>query len=272
MIIPAEKYSSLSRSIDEKVVQPADNEQPPPYVEGSRAGSSSDPHVPHRTNSVFQSTVQQHANGISLYSTHNAISGSWVINPELPSHLTTTSPLSRKHKRYLKRDVTPNASFKTRHGAISLNLATAGNDDKITKTYVQVGTRHGKVNLNLFALQPRKHITLEVCTRHAPITLFVPPNFHGVLQLRSRKGSFKFLPAFAQQARVVNADDDGALVLFGQGDIPVSTDPSLNDALDFCLITTRHGKITIGISGIDTLDTGNAETNLFKKLGNMFLN
>lgn len=102
----------------------------------------------------------------------------------------------------------------------------------------------------------------------APIVLFVPPNFQGSLHLRTRKGQIKFLPAFANQARIINADDDGALVLFGQGEISLA-EPT-TDGLDYCSLVSRHGKLTLGISGVDQLDAA-ADSSLIKKLGTMFL-
>lgn len=255
-----------------------EREQPPPYVEGSRPigaigepGSSRRPEPVHQ-NSVFQPSTQQHVNYVSLYSKHNSITGSYIINPELPgsplAHTAFFGKRCDKHGRSMKSNITPNASFHTRHGQISLNLATAGGTNVHNKTFVQVSSRHGRVNVNLFALQPNKHICLEVMTRHAPIVLFIPPNFQGALHLRTRNGQVKFLPAFANQARVINADDEGALVLFGQGEISLA-EPT-TDGLDYCSLVSRHGKLTIGISGVDQIDTA-AGGNLMKKLGTMFL-
>jgi hypothetical protein len=102
----------------------------------------------------------------------------------------------------------------------------------------------------------------------APIVLFVPPNFQGALHLRTRHGQVKFLPAFANQARVVNADDEGALVLFGEGEISLAEPTS--DGLDYCSLATRHGKLTIGISGVDQLDSA-ADGGLIQKLGAMVI-
>ena len=67
---------------------------------------------------------------------------------------------------------------------------------------------------------------------------------------------------------MVNADDEGSLVLFGQG----QTSPAepTSDGLDFCSLISRHGKLTIGISGVDQFDTA-TDSSLIKKLGTMFL-
>ena len=129
---------------------------------------------------VFQSAIQQHVNNIYLESRHNQIigtpecnfytssslmfyPGSYILNSELP----VTSPLSlsnsrrrqfpskgldKKNWRLIKRSFTPNAYFQTRHGSVSLNLATAGFNEEPTKTNVQVKTRHGKINVNIVSI------------------------------------------------------------------------------------------------------------------------
>lgn len=110
--------------------------------------------------------------------------GSYIINPELPgSAQSHTRILDRREKKRLRHNIVPNATFKTRHGALNLNIATAGSTEQPGKAYVQMLTRHGKVNVNLvssmprtrssavltpiqFALQTNKNICLEILTKH----------------------------------------------------------------------------------------------------------
>lgn len=98
----------------------------------------------------------------------------------------------------------------------------------------------------------------------------MPPNFQGALKLHSRHGSVKFLPAFAQRARVINADDEGALVLFGDGDLSSLVEPT-SDGVDYCSVESRHGRLTIGVSGVDQVAVANEGGSLFKKLGTLVL-
>lgn len=86
--------------------------------------------------------------------------------------------------------------------------------------------------------------------------------------MRTRKGQVKFLPAFANQARVINADDEGALVLFGEGEISLA-EPT-TDGLDYCSLSSKHGKLIIGISGVDQLETA-TDGSLIKKLGTLII-
>lgn len=60
----------------------------------------------------------------------------------------------------------PNASFRSRHGAISINLATSGTTANRTKAYIQASTRRGDIDINVYSLQKEKHIALEVHSRH----------------------------------------------------------------------------------------------------------
>lgn len=57
-------------------------------------------------------------------------------------------------------------------------------------------------------------------------------------------------------------------MLFGHGELSCVSETS--EGLDHCAVNSRHGRITIGVSGIDQLDEAN-DTSLIKKLGTMFL-
>jgi hypothetical protein len=61
---------------------------------------------------------------------------------------------------------TPNASFRTRHRSISINLATTGSTTINNKAYVQVSAHKGDININMYSLQKGKHINLDAYSRH----------------------------------------------------------------------------------------------------------
>ena len=111
---------------------------------------------------------------------------------------------------------------------------------------------------------------MEAACQTGPIVLFVPPNFQGALKLHLRPNNIKFLAGFQQRARVVNADDKSAFVLFGDSDLSSAIEPT-SDGLDYCSVKSRHGSLTIGVSGVDHLAAAVAETSLIKKLGTMVL-
>lgn len=65
----------------------------------------------------------------------------------------------------------------------------------------------------------------------------------------------------------MNGSDKSAMVLFGVQNVVLSDLD--NDDTDLCLLTTRQGKITIGISGVDTYDDAQSTNLLVKKLGSL---
>lgn len=99
------------------------------------------------------------------------------------------------------------------------------------------------------------------------IVVFLPQTFQGLIQIRSRRGNVNFLPGFAQSARVVNGSDKSAMVLFGVQNIVMSDLD--DDNMDLCMVSSRTGKITIGISGVDTYDDSQSTNLLVKKLGSL---
>lgn len=102
----------------------------------------------------------------------------------------------------------------------------------------------------------------------APVNLLIPPNFRGALRLSTRRQGIRFLKTFAEQARIIHADDESALVLFGAGEIMQAEPTSVG--LDYCAVSSRHGQLTIGVSGSDLIDTA-VGTSLMKKLGQLVL-
>lgn len=107
------------------------------------------------------------------------------------------------------------------------------------------------------------------------ITLFLPPTFDGLIQIRRRHGSVEFLPEFARNARVVQGSDKGSLIRYAGPDsvTPTSTiieSDLMSDWLDHCLVGSRTGKIVIGISGVDVYEPPKVST-LIKRVKGMFL-
>ena len=145
------------------------------------------------------------------------------------------------------------------------------------------------------SLQPSKHISLEATTRHGTlkfyplaaednsvdevmpasslvslifhpgnIVVLLPRSFCGALQLRSPKGHLKFLPVLASSMRVMHATNEEALVLIGE----TSNAPSgsASPVADYCKLTSRHGKVVVGVSGEDKYMP---EQGFWKWLGSM---
>lgn len=99
---------------------------------------------------------------------------------------------------------------------------------------------------------------LDLSTRDGNITVFLPSTFCGAVGIRTRRGpsGVQLLPAFAERARVVRGSDrEMLLVLPSSSLVPSSstatTAANAQEGDDYCIIGTRSGRITIGLSGLD---------------------
>ncbi|KAH8093221.1 hypothetical protein BXZ70DRAFT_1010450 [Cristinia sonorae] len=242
---------------------PPTEEQPPPYnpqdapnTSNAAVASNSGRPQPTRQTSHLQQMAQQEINYLVLDTRHSSISGSYILNTELPASQLMSHrrryALDRKNKKHFRDKEPPNMSVHARHGSIHLDLATGGQTNAASRAHVQVSSQHGRIHVNLHALQENKHVCLEVSTRSNLMVVYIPKNFRGALKIRTVRGNIKFLPEFQRLSRLVNASDSDALVLFGQG-LPPQVD--LSDAsIDSCLLSSRHGRIIVGVSGVDHFD------------------
>ena len=244
---------------------------------------------------VFQPVNPQRVNYFELFSKHDAISGTYLIDPELPSPMAGLSKALRKKPdsvwgkpkgcKKSKSYKELNASFQTRHGHITLDLAVPSRDpgnlspfpgDKM-RTRMYVATRHGRIRLDVHDVKPSCSLDLHVESRHGRIGILLPPTFDGPLVIYARTlGAVTFLPHLAARTRTLRATDRETIVLVAS---PLTSASSASSAhakqlselagadADRCLVRTRHGKITIGISGLDRLEEPVQSENLFEKVG-----
>jgi len=81
------------------------------------------------------------------------------------------------------------------------------------------------------------------------VTLLVPRNFNGLVQLSSRHGPVEVLPVLAASGRVLKTKDKEATVLIGNdGLMPQLGADSITDT---ARLYSRHGRIRLGFSGED---------------------
>ncbi|KAJ7091360.1 hypothetical protein B0H15DRAFT_230653 [Mycena belliarum] len=238
---------------DDKV--PVEPEHPPPYsLEGtsSSAPQSRQPSVlpplpaeaflsPVASDSPSRSSPQREPSysQIRLDSGHNDITGTYYIDPKSP-------PLLNKKSR--KKDKLQDAIFRTRTGDINLDLATTGKALDVPKASVNVITKSGSITLNLLPVdETRPRLDLDVKSNSGIVVVYVPETYCGAIQLRTKRGHLRFMPAMLARSQVVKSSETEALVLFGKQALPQSRHPS-----DFCLATSRSGNIVIGLRGHDT--------------------
>jgi len=233
------------------------DDRPPPYSINviSEPGSSSEGRHTGDT-ATGTPTPVNHAH---IRSHYRDLSGTFYVDPELPSPGPDLCVKKNARRRCGKSTAIPNASFRTRHGAVSLNLAVTGASANTATANIVVVTRTGDINLNLLSGHSMKRISLDVRSRKGNIVLLVPKSFHGAIHLRTtRRGSLNFLPAFASVMKFLKSDDNEALVLVGDTTLGNFAEP------DYCELTSRLGKVTVGVSGEDHYV---AEVGVWKKLG-----
>jgi hypothetical protein len=89
---------------------------------------------------------------------------------------------------------------------------------------------------------------MDARTRRGSITLLVPRNFCGLVQLSSRDGGVELLPALAASSRVIKAVKKETTVLLGDGPMPVA---GADITTDIARLYSRHGRVRLGFSGED---------------------
>ena len=92
-------------------------------------------------------------------------------------------------------------------------------------------------------------IPLLIIDTKGNVTLLVPRNFTGLVQLYSRHGSVDVLPALAASGRVVTTRNKETTVLIGDGPMPVVV--GSDSVTDIARLYSRHGRIRLGYSGED---------------------
>ncbi|KZP25571.1 hypothetical protein FIBSPDRAFT_855759 [Athelia psychrophila] len=231
---------------------PSPRPEPPPYSAHSFPVFQPPPPRPSptaRTSApVFQSpphlrspSAQTPVNAVNQLHINNNkedVFGTFAIDPLLPI------PPKHKPKKGSKGKKAPDATFKTKNGAVSLNLSTQGSTAQRTKAFVEVATRKGDINIDLFQIQSQKNISLDVYSRKGNILVLIPRSFRGCIQIRSRKKGYQVLPALSGSSRALNSTAKEILVLVGE--------PSSNeDDTDYLQLESNHGKVIVGISNED---------------------
>ncbi|KAH9930280.1 uncharacterized protein B0H18DRAFT_994153 [Fomitopsis serialis] len=243
----------------------------------SQLQSPASPPVP--ASVLLRSPQEKTVNHLSLYSRHDPIIGTYLVDPHLKHPLSQSKrdrSLDKTHARNVRdvfgsvpgdeddgceSDESDKKGWLRRRGTrrpevilgiVGSDAAASQSAERKARGRVMLSSRHGRIEAKLTEIHPNRCVDLDVSTRHGNITIYLPPNYDGVIALRTRRGpsGVTFLPAFAAQARVVRGNDHEMLVSLSSttSHTEVST-PQENE--DYCIVGTRHGKITIGLHGQD---------------------
>ncbi|KAH9893569.1 hypothetical protein C8Q73DRAFT_761616 [Cubamyces lactineus] len=257
---------------------------PPPYSLSTSPASASNLAPPQRApSSILTPQTAQTVNHFEMFSNHNPISGTFLVDPTMPTPGITVSGLRKVRKKSTKawrkssRPDDIHASFRTRHGNMNLELAAVARSkgpavptsagDKIP-TCIAVSSQHGRININLFEIQLGRSVDLHIETQHGKVVLLLPPSYDGPVMFQTRSiNSITLLPEFAARARTLRATDRETLLVCGPSSNDVSVLNTDTKIRDRALVRTQHGRIIVGISGIDKLEEATPRGGLFQKLG-----
>jgi len=240
---------------------------PPPYIASQNQTIPSSSASPfHAHNRDLQEVNILSVNQIHINNRHEDVVGTYCIDASIP--MNKSPKLWKGPKGSSVRE--PNASFRSRKGAISINLATTGSTAENTKAHIQSTTRKGDININLYSLHKGKHIALDVHSRKGNVLVHIPRNFCGAIQLRSRKRGCIVLPALASHSRILTVKDNEMLLLIGDPSAASNaTSGTVDDvSTDFCQLASRSGKVTVGFTGENDYVP---EISIWKKLGDYLL-
>jgi len=199
----------------------------------------------------------QYVRALRTATGYKDISGAYCIDPDLTGHpIEVRHPSKHSHRERRHKEL--HATFHSRHGKITLDLAASGTGNDETPAHVNVGTKSGDVMIRLLEVPNPRHINLEIGSRKGNIALLVPRTFCGAIQVNSHRGTVTFLPRFAQHMRVVKSTDHSTLILFGSSS-------SESRTADYCELASRRGAIVLGLAGEDRYD--GPEVGFWTRLG-----
>ncbi|KAG2157794.1 uncharacterized protein EDB93DRAFT_816226 [Suillus bovinus] len=213
---------------------------------------------------------------IRLERRHESISGKYIIDPdESRDEPSVLQGFAARHSDLVGlrnaagfHSAAPHAVFRNRFGSIFLNLATKGSSEQCHRTIVDVSTRHGDIAVNLSSVHPGKRITLKVTSRRGKMVILLPPTFCGDVQIHGSKlGGYDILPGLSSSIRSMSGEKRSTLLLIGDNDNTSNTERS--KSMDHCFLSSRHGRIVLGLSGQDSMPTP-GEDNIWRKMGSFF--
>ncbi|KAH9852660.1 hypothetical protein C2E23DRAFT_885418 [Lenzites betulinus] len=223
-------------------------------------------------------------NGIVLFSKKDALTGTYAIDPALPrlnaSKDSDAIAAEREYAHEVRRaengwswdwgarkpeHETHSAAFRTRRGNIDLNLAIAATvntnvhskrGDRVPAA-VSISSRHGDIAVNVTETQPGRVLHLDVGSRTGNILVLLPPSFAGHVKLYSRhleNYTNALLPNLTPRCHLVHKAERVITLKVCRPEQNVDGREAADSGDDLCIISTRTGRIAIGLSGLDEID------------------
>ncbi|KZV72919.1 hypothetical protein PENSPDRAFT_649343 [Peniophora sp. CONT] len=197
-------------------------------------------------------------NGLSIsVHLHNEITGSYELDPALPTNGRGTG-----------------ANFKSHHGNITTKLAVTGtaNTPNIGRNYatIRATSETGDILIDVTEMSSRRCLDVETWTRRGNTILLLPPNFLGVVGLKTSRGRLIQLPGLEGRTSITWRPSGWKLSFLGREWTfyprewtsfrressflvgPVFESVSMDVKGISCVrLSSKKGGIAVGFSGVD---------------------
>jgi len=135
--------------------------------------------------------------------------------------------------------------FCGRTGNIYLNLSTGSAPNLSDNINVRATSRLGNIFINFTSLSPKSHTSLRAGSRRGHVTVFLPQEYSGSVQLSTVRGKLNVLPGISSLARLEKLTDTTQVMNFG-------TVASGCGSRDYCKLYSREETVTLGLHGVDS--------------------
>jgi len=161
----------------------------------------------------------------------------------------------------------PTAKLSSRNGAISATFRVVGITATPATATINATTRHGNIVLELVSKVPVRTVHFDAHSRTGNVSLLIPRNFSGVVELRGHSRDIELLPALASVGRIVSTSNRETVVLIGNEAFPGA---GFTSAGDLARLYSRSGRLRLGFSGEDSFTESEGvvamATQMFQKL------
>ncbi|EIW58105.1 uncharacterized protein TRAVEDRAFT_47283 [Trametes versicolor FP-101664 SS1] len=202
----------------------------------------------------------QAVNGINLYSKKDTITGSYSIDPAISNTHSLNDPDAKAAEREYAHEAgrAENGwSWDWGLKQVGFKSYNACLQSVKTPAFVSVSSRHADIVVNVIEVQPGRSLQLDVGTRTGNILVLLPASFTGCIVFHSGdldNYHTMLLPNLAPLSTVVQKTDRETTVsVNGPSQVQDGSRLQAKDQ-DCCVISTRTGRVAVGLSGVDQTD------------------
>jgi len=193
--------------------------------------------------------------GVSVFKVFESIKGSWLLDPLAPRSSDPSLKLlhglveNRAGRRIYNLTLgTPTAKLDSWRGNISATLRVVGESPAPETATIRSTSHNGHIVLELVSKAPSRAVHFDAHSLSGNVSLLIPRNFSGIVELRGRRGNIELLPALMAYAQVQRASHSETVVLIGNG----APTPGVTTVDDFARLYSGSGRLRLGFSGEDS--------------------